>query len=51
MRVTRQQVYTDLHRDVGSSVVESELLLNQLMRGAEYKEGVRALLEKREPNF
>ncbi len=51
MRVTRQQVYTDLYRDVGSSVVESELLLNQLMRGAEYKEGVRALLEKREPNF
>lgn len=51
LRVTRQQVYTDLHRDVGSSVAESEMLLNQLMRGNDYKEGVRALLEKREPEF
>ena len=51
MRVTRQQVYTDLHRDVGSAVAESEVLLNQLTTGPEYREGVRALLEKREPQF
>jgi enoyl-CoA hydratase/carnithine racemase len=51
MAVTRQQVYTDLHRDVGSSVVESEILLNQMMVSTDYKEGVKALLEKREPNF
>jgi len=51
LRVTRQQVYTDLHRDVGSAVAESELLLDQLTTGHEYREGVRALLEKREPNF
>ena len=51
MRVTRHQVYTDLHRGVGSSVVESELLLNHMTTGPEYREGVKALLEKREPNF
>lgn len=51
LRVTRQQVYTDLHRDVGSAVSESEILLNQLTTGQEYREGVRALVEKRDPNF
>lgn len=51
MRVTRHQVYTDLHRDVGSSVAESERLLTQLTTGPDYREGVRALLAKREPQF
>lgn len=51
LRVTRQQVYTDLHRDVGSAVVESEILLNQMTTTLDYREGVKALLEKREPNF
>ena len=51
IRATRHQVYTDLHRDVGSAVVESEMLLNQMTTSHEYREGVRALLEKREPNF
>lgn len=51
VRVTRHQVYTDLHRDVGSAVAESETLLNQMTTSLDYKEGVRALLEKREPNF
>jgi len=50
-RITRQQVYIDLHRDIGSSVAESESLLNRMMAGSDYKEGVKALLEKREPNF
>jgi enoyl-CoA hydratase/carnithine racemase len=51
IRVTRRQVYTDLHRDVGSAVAESETLLNQMTTSHDYREGVRALLEKREPNF
>jgi len=51
MRVTKHQVYTDQHRDVGSAVNESEMLLNQLTTTHEYREGVKALLEKREPNF
>jgi enoyl-CoA hydratase/carnithine racemase len=51
LRATRHQVYTDLHRDVGSAVAESETLLNQMTTSPDYKEGVRALLEKREPRF
>ncbi len=51
IRVTRQQLYTDLHRDVGSAVAESEVLLTEMTTSAEYREGVRALLEKREPRF
>jgi enoyl-CoA hydratase/carnithine racemase len=51
LRVTRHQVYTDLHRDVGSAVAESEVLLNEMTTSSDYREGVRALLEKREPNF
>lgn len=51
VRATRQQVFTDLHRDIGSAVAESETLLNQMTTSADYREGVRALLEKREPNF
>lgn len=48
---TRQQVYLDLHRDVGQSVTESVRLIGEMMGGDEYKQGVRALLKKQPPNF
>lgn len=48
---TRRQVYTDLHRDVGSAVAESEALLDRMTTSADFREGVAALIEKREPNF
>ncbi len=48
---TRWQIYRDLHRDVGSSVNESETLLNEMMREDDYREGVRAFLEKRPPRW
>ena len=48
---TRWQIYQDLHRDVASSVVESEALLNEMMREPNYREGVSAFLEKRPPNW
>jgi enoyl-CoA hydratase/carnithine racemase len=51
LQATRRQVYTDLHRDVGSAVAESEQLLDQMTTSADFREGVAALLEKREPNF
>ena len=51
LHATRRQVYTDLHRDIGSSVAESELLLDQMTTSPDFREGVAALLEKREPNF
>lgn len=51
LRETRRQVYLDLHRDVGSSVAESLRLLDEMMGGEEYREGVAALTEKRPPDF
>lgn len=51
LRQTRWQIYKDLHRDVASSVTESEVLLNQMMGEPDYKEGVRAFVEKRPPEW
>ena len=51
LRQTRWQIYRDLHRDVASSVQESETLLNEMMGEADYKEGVRAFVEKRSPDW
>jgi enoyl-CoA hydratase/carnithine racemase len=51
LRATKSAVYRDLHRGVGASVEESERLLREMTRGPEYREGVAALLEKREPRF
>ncbi len=48
---TRQQVYSDLHRDVGQSVTESVRLINEMMGGDEYRQDIRALLNKEPPNF
>ncbi len=51
LRATRRQVYLDLHGDVGQSVAESVSLLEEMMRGDEYNQGVRALLNKEAPDF
>jgi len=48
---TKRAIYTDLHRDVGSSVEEARLLLDEMMREPAFAEGVRALNEKRPPAF
>lgn len=51
LRQTRWQIYRDLHRDVATSVRESEKLLNTMMGEADYKEGVHAFIEKRQPRW
>jgi enoyl-CoA hydratase/carnithine racemase len=52
VEATKRQMYLDLIRhDVGTSVVESEVLLSAMMAGGQYREGVAALREKRQPNF
>jgi enoyl-CoA hydratase/carnithine racemase len=48
---TRRAVYRDLHGDIGTSVTDSISLLDRMMRGPDYREGVRALLDKRDPQF
>ncbi len=51
MRETKRQVYSDLHRDVGASVRDSEALLERMTTEPEYREGVKALVGKRPPQF
>src|SRR5690606_31773952 len=51
MRETKRQIYADLHGDVGSAVDASARLLERMAREPDYREGVAAFLEKRQPNF
>jgi len=51
LTASRAMTYADLHRDVGSSIVDSVDRLTTMMGGEEYREGVAALVEKRPPNF
>jgi enoyl-CoA hydratase/carnithine racemase len=48
-RETKRQIYRDLHRDVASSVKAAEALLEQMACEPDYKEGVKAWMEKRPP--
>jgi enoyl-CoA hydratase/carnithine racemase len=48
-RETKRQIYRDLHRDAASSVRAAEALLEQMAREPDYKEGVKAWMEKRAP--
>lgn len=51
LRETRRQIYLDQHRDVGTSVRNSELLIETMSRHPDYQEGVSAFLEKRKPQW
>jgi enoyl-CoA hydratase/carnithine racemase len=48
---TKHQVYLDQHRGVGTSLTEAERLLNEMMTEPAFREGVKALNEKRPPRF
>ena len=41
----------DLHGDVGTAVAESERLLEEMVTGPDFAEGVAALQAKRKPDF
>ena len=52
LRATKHQLYDDLLRfDVGASVEEATSLMSEMMGGADFAEGVAALLAKRPPRF
>lgn len=46
-RETKRQIYRDLHRDAASAVSEAERLLETMIKDPDYKEGVKAWMEKR----
>ena len=51
LRETKRQIYTDLHRDVGSAVREADALLETMTTQADYREAVAAFTEKRPPRW
>ena len=51
LQETRHQIYKDLHRDVASSVEESERLIADMSKDEDFREGLDAYLEKRDPKW
>jgi enoyl-CoA hydratase/carnithine racemase len=51
LRETKRQIYTDLHRDVGSAVREADALLERMTGEVDYREAVAAFTEKRPPRW
>lgn len=51
LRVTKNQIYTDLHRDAATAVNEAERLLSEMATHPDYKEGVKAWMEKRKADW
>ena len=49
--MTKLQLYRDLHGDVATSVADALTRMAEMMRGADFAEGVAALTEKRPPAF
>jgi enoyl-CoA hydratase/carnithine racemase len=46
-RETKRQIYRDLHRDAAAAVTEAERLLEAMIKDPDYKEGVKAWMDKR----
>jgi enoyl-CoA hydratase/carnithine racemase len=51
MRVIKQQVLADMHRSLRESADEAVVLMEQMMREDDFREGAAALAEKRSPRF
>jgi enoyl-CoA hydratase/carnithine racemase len=51
LAASKAQMYLDLHRDAASSVHDAAVRLEEMMKGADFAEGVAALTERRPPRF
>ncbi len=51
LAATKQQLYTDLHRDLATAVRDSQERMETMMTGPDFHEGVAALTGKRPPIF
>ena len=51
LRVTKNQIYADLHGDAASAVQRSRSLIDRMMTESDFREGVAAFTEKRPPRW
>ena len=51
LKVTRWQLYRDLHRDISEANQDADRLLRQMVTEPNFKEGVQAFVDKRTPKF
>lgn len=51
LRQSKRQTYLDFHRDIGMSVREANDLLSAMVKQPDYKEAIRAFLDKRPANW
>jgi enoyl-CoA hydratase/carnithine racemase len=51
LAATKLQMYLDLHRDAATAVRDAGVRLEEMMRGADFREGVAALTGRRPPHF
>lgn len=51
LRETRRQIYRDLHGDAASAVNHAERMLVEMSTHPDYREGVKAWMEKRKANW
>ncbi|MBV8461788.1 MAG: enoyl-CoA hydratase/isomerase family protein [Acidimicrobiales bacterium] len=51
LAVSKRQVYEAMHQSAAEAVRSAQALLDPMMAGADYREGVTALREKRPPRF
>lgn len=51
LRETKWQIYTDQHRPAAEAVETSERLLESMIKHPDYKEGIKAWMEKRPANW
>ena len=47
----KRQVYKHLNRELGESMDESTLWMDESLKRSDFKEGVASFVEKRPPNF
>jgi len=51
LRATRHQIYRDLHDGAADAIDRAQRLLEEMMTGRNFAEGVAAFTEKRPPAF
>tara|TARA_R110002110_G_scaffold2582_9_gene12230 strand:- start:8441 stop:9277 length:837 start_codon:yes stop_codon:yes gene_type:complete len=51
LRETKWQIYSDQHRSAGAAVKDAERLLEAMAQHPDYKEGIKAWMEKRPANW